>query len=104
MVLLKLGIDVVIVKSEERNRGKWRLGVVEHLITGRDGVTRGAKLRTGKSVIQFLYPLELSCDRTIPEPQQNLLDPEATEFRPKRKAAIAAKRQIREIAELEQNS
>ena len=83
--------DIVIVKSEQRNRGKWQLGVVEQLIMGRDGVTRGAKLRTGKSSIerpvQFLYPLELSCNRENPEPQPELLNPEATVFRPKRNAA-----------------
>ena len=30
--------EVVLVKSEERNRGKWKLGVVDTLIEGRDGV------------------------------------------------------------------
>ena len=35
--------DVVIVKSEERNRGKWPLGIVESLIVGNDGVVRGSQ-------------------------------------------------------------
>ena len=30
--------EVVLVKSEERNRGKWKLGVVDTPIEGRDGV------------------------------------------------------------------
>ncbi|KAK3742407.1 hypothetical protein QZH41_020716, partial [Actinostola sp. cb2023] len=38
--------DVVIVKSDEKNRGRWKLGVVEQLITGRDGIVRGAKIRS----------------------------------------------------------
>ena len=100
--------DIVIMKSKQRNRGKWQLGVVEQLITGRDGVARGAKLRTGKSSIerpvQFLYPLELSCNWEIPEPKPELLNPEATVFRPKRNAAVVAEHRIRQIAELEQNS
>ena len=61
--------DVVIIKSDERNRAQWKLGVVEDLITGQDGGVRGAKLRTPKSVmecpVQFLYPLELTCDSGV---------------------------------------
>ena len=33
--------DVMLIKGEERNRGKWKIGVVEHLIQGRNGVIRG---------------------------------------------------------------
>ncbi|XP_044174280.1 uncharacterized protein LOC122957901 [Acropora millepora] len=62
---LKIG-DVVIIHSEEKNRGQWPLRIVEQLYGGRDGVIRAVKLRTGKSIlerlIQHLYPLELSCD------------------------------------------
>ena len=56
--------DVVIVKTEDKNRGKWPLGIIKSLIVGNDGVVRGEKLRAGKSymerAIQQLYPLELS--------------------------------------------
>ena len=66
----------VIIKSEERNRAHWKLGVVEDLITGRDGVIRGAKLKSGKSQlerpIQHLYPLELSCDTSVQTPLKTL--------------------------------
>jgi hypothetical protein len=59
-------VDVVIIKGEERNRNKWKLGVVVQMIKGSDGVIRAVKLREGKSFlerpIQFLYPLELSCE------------------------------------------
>ena len=55
----------MIVRSEQKNRGAWALGLVD-LITGKDGVVRGVKVPTGKSIIerpvQFLYPMELSCD------------------------------------------
>ena len=57
--------DAVMIKGEEKNTGMWKIGVVESLITGRDGVTRAVKLRAGKSylerAIQHLYPLELQC-------------------------------------------
>ena len=59
--------DVVIIRSEDKNRGKWPLGVVEKLFEGRDGKVRAVKLRAGKtfleSSIQHLYPLELTCDK-----------------------------------------
>jgi hypothetical protein len=58
--------DVVLIKGDERNRGKWKIGIIESFIVGRDGVIRGARLRAGKSHIeramQHLFPMELSCD------------------------------------------
>ena len=63
--------DVILNKGEERNRGKWRFGIVEQSIQGRDGVVRGARLRAGKSYlerpVQHLYPLELSYDPPVEE-------------------------------------
>ena len=48
--------------------GQWKLGIVDELFPGSDGVIRAVKLRAGKSYlerpIQRLYPLELSCNRT----------------------------------------
>ena len=92
--------DVMLIKGDEKNRGLWKIGIVEQLIPGRDGVVRGVKLRAGKSFmerpIQFLYPLELHCDRenrqeTVP------LNPAANEFKPKRRAAVDARRNIEVI-------
>lgn len=92
--------DVVIIKTEDKNKGKWPLGIVEELITGNDGVLRGARLRAGKSrierPIQHLCPLELSCDRQqLPAPVQ--MNPEAASFRPRRDAAIAARLRVQDI-------
>ena len=86
---------VVIIRSEERNRGKWPLGVVEELFEGRDRKVRVVKLRTGKTFlerpIQHLYPLELTCDK-VPEraaaPPQ--LNAGAPAFRPRRDTAVVA--------------
>ena len=36
--------DIVIIKTEDKNRGKWPLGIIENLTIGNDGVVRGAKL------------------------------------------------------------
>eukprot|EP00794_Sanderia_malayensis_P007573 gene7573-biopygen6100 len=98
--------DVVIIKNEDRNRGKWNLGIVEELISGKDGVVRGARLRAGKSYwerpIQHLFPLELHCDK--PRTADKMLDPEAKEFKTKRGAAANATAIIRTIAEDEDES
>jgi hypothetical protein len=102
---LKLSVgDVVIVRSDDRNRAKWPLGIVERLIPGKDGVVRAVKLRAGKSYlerpVQHLYPLELSCDRSQTTPKD--LNPEAPPFRPKRDAAVAAKLRSEEVLQNEQ--
>ena len=59
--------DVVTVFEDDVKRNKWKLGVVEGLIEGKDDVVRGAKIRVitnGKPVhlsrpVQKLYPLEI---------------------------------------------
>ena len=96
--------DVVIIKSDDKNRAQWKLGVVIDLITGRDGVVRGAKLRTPKSVIerpvQHLYPLELTCDMAV-ETAPVALNPTVPAFRPRRNAAVAAGARIQELAQMD---
>ena len=98
--------DVCIIKDDNKDRNKWKLGIVEELIAGRDGVVRAVRLRAGKSylerAVQQLYPLELSCDkfREAPRPP---LNPDASVFRPKRDAAVAARLRIQDIAEREQD-
>jgi hypothetical protein len=51
--------DVVLIKGDERNRGRWKIGIVDKLIKGRDGIVRTVRLRAGKSflerAIQQLY-------------------------------------------------
>jgi hypothetical protein len=63
--------DVMLIKGDEKNRGLWKIGIVEQPIPGRDGVVRGVRL-------------PLHCDResrqeTVP------LNPAANEFKPKRR-------------------
>ena len=58
--------DVVLIKGDDKHKGKWNIGIVEELCEGKDSVIRAVKLRSKKTYIerpiQFLYPLELSCD------------------------------------------
>ena len=58
--------DVCLIKDDNKDRNKWKLGIVEEHIVERDGVVRAVKLRAGKSylerAVQQLYPL--SCPVT----------------------------------------
>lgn len=96
--------EVVLIKSDDENRGKWKVRIVTELIKGRDGVVRGAKLRTGTShlerAVQQLYPLELSCDRPGDgdRPPTTELRIEAPAFRPSRDAAVAARLRMEDLA------
>ena len=96
--------DVVIIQSEEQNRGKWPLGVVKELYKGRDSVFRALKLCAGQGFLERavnqLYPLELSCDRDNPKPSETL-NPAAPAFRPTRDTAAAVRERIKEIVEQE---
>ena len=104
---IKIG-QVVLIKNDERNRGKWNLGVVVKPIKGRDGVVRAVRLRAGKSylerAVQQLYPLELECDDPPVKKPPVTMNAEAREFRPKRKAAKEAEKLFKNIAEFELES
>ena len=97
--------DVVLIKDDEKNRCKWKIGIVDKLIPGRDEIVRAVRLRAGKSYlerpIQFLYPMELHCEAK--KPNQGELNPEAREFRPKRRAAVEALRNIHQMQETEED-
>ena len=58
--------DVVLITRDDKHRGKWNISVVEELYEGNDNEIRAVKLCSRKTYIerpiQFLYPLELSCD------------------------------------------
>ncbi len=95
--------QVVMVHGEEKNRGVWKIGVVEQLIQRRDGIVRAARLRTGKNkierAIQMLYPLELQCDVCKRESE---LNPQAETFRPRRRAAVIASEGVKETLNYEE--
>ena len=95
--------DIVLIKGEERNRGKWKLGVVDTPIPGRDGVVRAVRLKAGKSFlerpIQHLYPLELTCDMSAK--RGTPLNAKAQVFRRTRQAAAVAQERIRAMMNAE---
>ena len=46
---LKISVgDVVIVKSDDKNRGNWPLAIVQRIFPGKDGVVRAVELKTSK--------------------------------------------------------
>ena len=72
------------------------------VVTGRDGIARAARMKTGtgsylERALQQLYPLELSCDRE-PQAAQNELSVNAAEFAPRRETRQAARDALRRIA------
>ena len=60
--------DVVLMEEDNVKRLQWKMGIVQNLISGKDGQVRGVELRTtshGKPhiltrPIQKIYPLEVS--------------------------------------------
>ena len=101
--------EVDLIKSEDKNRGKWKIDIVTDTIEGRDGVVRAVKLRVGTSrperAVQHLFPLELSCDQPrAEEGGSTALRTENPEFRPRRDAAVAANLRMRDVTQSEDDS
>lgn len=76
---VKIG-DVVVVHEEGCPRGFWKVAKVERLITGRDGLVRGAVLKlpsknhrnvTLQRPLQLLYPLGVAQTEPSVEPEQS---------------------------------
>ena len=94
-----------MIKGEEKNRGYWKIGIVNHLYIGKDNIIRSDQLGTRKTLIdrpiQLLYSLELHCEGITPtsgDETKNELKRSATEFCPKRTAAEIAKWPLKVIA------
>ena len=91
--------DVVLIKRNDKHRGKWNIGIFEELYEGKDIVIRAVKLRSRKTYIerpiQFLYRFELNCDtwegqKTVHQCSKQPLSVNASEFKPRRNAAVIA--------------
>ena len=103
--------NIVIIKSDEKNRGKCKIRIFHQLFKGQDGAIRKVDLRAGKSYlerpIQCLYTLELNCDVNLVKTNTNIdetkLNIKAKDFRPKRNAAAIAKLKIQEDIINEEN-
>jgi len=108
---IKVG-DVVTV-YDDVPRINWKLAVVEQLITGMDGYTRVAEIRTatGKTnrPIARLYPLEVnegSLDPSVSDNQATRTNKTTADLanhqkdRPTRQATIAARRRLKEWSDM----
>ena len=100
--------DMVIMKGEDRRRGKWKIGTAKELYQGKDQEIQSVQIKTAKGClerpIQLLYPLEVYCneitsDNAVPKTEEvprngdnqskpDELNVNASEFRPKRTAPI----------------
>ena len=64
---MKINInDVVMIKGDKKNCGKWKIGIIKNIFMGKDNIIRTIRVRTEKSIIerliQLLYPMELHCN------------------------------------------
>ena len=107
---VKVG-DIVII-HDDTPRINWKLAVIEKLITGLDGVTRAAEIRTARGKtnrpITRLFPLEINengdqveqisntCTSMTDDEDKSTSLTSHQESRPARKAAIAACRRVRQ--------
>lgn len=86
--------DVMLIQGEEKNRGLWNTGVVENLISEKDGLVRGAVLKTGNGrkerPLQHLYPLELS-SVSVKSANPKKLNPTGKEYEPRKPRAAKTK-------------
>ena len=64
--------EVVLLRSDSKLRGLWKLARVQQILRSRDGQVRGAVLQlpsgeSGSNILrrplQYLYPLEVDCNR-----------------------------------------
>ena len=73
--------DVVIVHDEALPRGLWKLGQIQEVFIGRDGLPRSALVRVAtrdrqhtllKRPLQLLYPLEIHEPEPLKAPSENV--------------------------------
>ena len=97
--------EVVLLKSEAKDKALWKLGRVVSKITGKDGTVRGLKLKQGNGYIAE-RPLQLVCYLEIggadskwkPNPEAEVFVPRVG---PNRRAKEVANNLFRNIAEQE---
>ena len=89
----------MFIQGDQKNRGRWNIGIFMKLTRGRDGVVQSARIKCGKSMlekaIRHLHPLNLSYNRaTETEKDPPSLNVNALEYLPERTAAVVVKLQI----------
>ena len=91
----------MLVFDDKQYRQKWLLGKITELIRSNDGQIRGVKVFLGKTrniidtLINRLYPVELSFRFAWKDHRQGSAQKDETNTRPKRDAANSAKLRIK---------
>ena len=50
---MKININnVVMIKGDEKNSEKWKIGIIENIFIGKDNTIRLIRIRTGNSFIE----------------------------------------------------
>eukprot|EP00112_Aurelia_sp_Birch-Aquarium-sp1_P015934 Seg357.4 transcript_id=Seg357.4/GoldUCD/mRNA.D3Y31 product="hypothetical protein" protein_id=Seg357.4/GoldUCD/D3Y31 len=96
--------DIILIENKSAHKGMWKKGRILHMVTGKDGVARGASIATivnGKvhrleRALQQIYPLEIRVEDDIPVKPENLGQ---SMRRSTRAAAITAKQKISTLVE-----
>ena len=44
--------DVILMKGDDKHRGKWNIGIVEELYEGKNNIIKAVKLRSKKTYIE----------------------------------------------------
>ena len=87
--------NVVLIKGDERNRRKWKIGIIGSFIVGKDGVVRGVHLRAGKSHLEYpmqrSFAMALSCDWNETEDNKPIVVQQEQIEKPKRAPASQCK-------------
>ena len=96
--------SVVMIKGDEKNREKRKIGIIKNIFMGKDNTIQS--IRTRKIIIerqiQLLYPMELHSDSntiTCNTQDDETLNVNAKEFRPKTSAAAVIKQRIKNITD-----
>ena len=93
----------VVLVHDDGPRAKWRLAVIDDVVTDHDGLIRSVNIRTSTGMtnrpISRLYPLEISSASDSEQTQQDVVDQpvgdanvaKPQEVRPTRAAALKAR-------------
>ncbi|XP_063400185.1 uncharacterized protein LOC134684804 [Mytilus trossulus] len=93
--------DVVQVQDDKLPKKRWNIAVVDELITGNDGFTRAAIIRTsaGRTSLPIvkLYPLEIRTNiNNLDDKNDDTSTERLTRVLPKREASVRARENIKE--------
>ena len=96
--------EIMLIKADDKDRGHWKMGVVQKLVIGKDGIFKGVKLKTSTGILErslkLLYPMELNVSsEPTAEKTKEKLNSEAGEFKPRSQRA-AKKNAIQRLKEL----